>query len=77
MKYAEPSFFLGCYWVPRRRVKFIPVCFAPLEKVLMYPMRFLGLARLESHHQCSKTTDDGQDAENKRQGQRSNEGIEE
>jgi hypothetical protein len=76
MKYAKPSFFHGYYWIPRRRVKSIPVCIVPLI-LLFYLIIVLRLAHLESHHQCGKTTDDCQDAENKRQGQGSNKGVKE
>ena len=77
MKYAEPSFFSRALLGSPEKSDITTSVFCSLGKGFVVSDTFLGLAHLESHHQCGKTTDDCQDAENKRQGKRSNESIEE
>lgn len=75
MKYAEPSFFSRALLGSPEKGNLNTSVLGSLGTFLLKLM--FRLARLESHHQCGKTADNCQDAENKRQGKRSNKGIEE
>ena len=74
-----PNPLIRALLAPPEKGELEPECFVPLVfEFFIYCVnsQSLGLAHLESHHQCGQTTDNSQDAENKRQGQRSDKGVE-